>query len=110
MVNTHITMTIHFDKEKGKISTDFFHDDVEVFVEQLLVDLSTSKVPLAEAIKEEIIEILETDPDFFFPKNLEIYSDEEIQYECFGEFSAYWWEGGLVECSFVLSSWTVALI
>ena len=110
MVNTHITMAVHFDKQAGKILTDFFHEDVEVFVEQLLTDLPKNKVPMAEFIKEEIISILESDPEFFFPENLEIYSDEEIQYECFGEFSASWWEGDLVECSFIVTSWTAYLV
>ena len=109
MTNTHITMTVHFDKEKERILADFFHDDVEVFVEQLLTDLPKNKVPRAEAIKEEIIGILESDPEFFFPENLEIYSDEEIQYECFG-FYAYWWEGDILQCSFTVTSWTACLV
>ena len=109
MVNTHITMVVHFDKQEGKILTDFFHDDVEVFVEQLLTDLPKNKVPMAEFIKEEIIGILESDPEFFFPENLEIYSDEEIQYECFG-FYAYWWEGDILQCSFTVTSWTAYLV
>ena len=109
MVNTHITMAVHFDKQEGKILTDFFHDDVEVFVEQLLTDLPKNKVPMAEFIKEEIISILESDPEFFFPENLEIYSDEEIQYECFG-FYAYWWEGDILQCSFTVTSWTACLV
>ena len=109
MVNTHITMAVHFDKQEGKILTDFFHDDVEVFVEQLLTDLPKNKVPMAEFIKEEIISILESDPEFFFPENLEIYSDEEIQYECFG-FYAYWWEGDILQCSFTVTSWTAYLV
>ena len=109
MVNTHITMAVHFDKQEGKILTDFFHDDVEVFVEQLLTDLPKNKVPMAEFIKEEIISILESDPEFFFPENLEIYSDEEIQYECFG-FYAYWWEGDILQCSFIVTSWTACLV
>ena len=109
MVNTHITMVVHFDKQEGKILTDFFHDDVEVFVEQLLTDLPKNKVTMAEFIKEEIISILESDPEFFFPENLEIYSDEEIQYECFG-FYAYWWEGDILQCSFNVTSWTACLI
>ena len=112
MVNTHITTSFRFDREKGEIVAEFWHDDIEVFVKELLIDLPKDKQPTAEFYKEEIIDSLEKFPEFFFPPNynLEVYSDEAITYECFGEFSSYWWEGDLVECSFIVTSWTACLI